>query len=403
MALDAIILDLDGTLVDTNAMHIEAWQRVLKRFGFRIGADRIFTEVGKGGDKLIPGLLGREVAEKFGKEMQEAHPGEFKKLAESRGLRVFPGVRELLETFRNRGLKTCLATSSGKSHLEVIERASGLAVRELVDDVVTSDDAEESKPAPDLVTAAVRKLGISPAQAAMLGDTPYDAESAKHAGVVCLGLTCGGHDQATLLQAGARAVYRDAADLDEHVDEALRITSPGSAHLNEALLARLMNEALAVAREGMAAGEVPIGCVLARGDGTVFAHGFNELNHTGNPTTHAEMVTFARAAGKTRPDERDLVLVSTLEPCVMCLGAAMESAVDTVVYGLRAPADSGTGRVSPPQSPESQMPRIVPGVLAEESRRLFKAWLKVPGRNAKQVAFVRQLLELTSDGSSNGS
>ena len=157
-----------------------------------------------------------------------------------------------------------------------------------------------------------------------------------------------------------------------------------------------MNDALGAARDGMAAGEVPIGCVLARGDGSVVARGFNELNRTGNPTAHAEMVTFARAAGKTSPDAKDLVLVSTLEPCVMCLGAAMESAVDTVVYALRAPADSGTGRVAPPQSPESQMPRIVPNVLADESRKLFEEWLKLPGRNPKQVAFVKQLLELTA-------
>ena len=79
----------------------------------------------------------------------------------------------------------------------------------------------------------------------------------------------------------------------------------------------------------------------------------------------------------------------------MCLGAAMEAAVDTIVYGLRAPADSGTGRVNPPQSPESQMPRIVGGVLAAESRGLFDQWLTKPGNNPQQVAFVKQLLALT--------
>jgi HAD superfamily hydrolase (TIGR01509 family) len=395
MALDAVILDLDGTLVDTNGVHIEAWQRVLERFGFRLGADRIFAEVGKGGDKLVPALLGREAAERYGEQMVEAHPAEFGKLAKSRGLQVFPGVRELLAAFHKRGLRTCLATSSGRAHLDVIEEASGLRVRELVDQLVTSDDADESKPAPDLVAAATRKLRVSPAQCVMLGDTPYDAESAKHAGVVCLGLTCGGHEAQTLLRAGARAVYRDAADLLARLDEALHLASPGSAHLTDAALADLMRHALSAAREGMAAGEVPIGCVLAGGDGNVLAAGFNELNRSGNPTAHAEMVAFADAAGKTNPDARDLILVSTLEPCVMCLGAAMESAVDTIVYALRAPADSGTGRVSPPQSPESQMPRIVPDILAAESRKLFEEWLALPDRNPKQVEFVRQLLSLT--------
>jgi tRNA(adenine34) deaminase len=141
---------------------------------------------------------------------------------------------------------------------------------------------------------------------------------------------------------------------------------------------------------------VPIGCVLAGGSGIVLVHAYNELNRTHSKTAHAEMVAFAKAAGEVPPDARDLILVSTLEPCVMCLGASMEAAVDTIVYGLKAPADSGTGRVQPPQSPESQMPRIVGGVLAGESRGLFEQWLQRPGNNPQQVKFVRQLLALTS-------
>ena len=81
----------------------------------------------------------------------------------------------------------------------------------------------------------------------------------------------------------------------------------------------------------------------------------------------------------------------------MCLGAAMEAAVDTIVYGLKAPADSGTGRVNPPQTPESGMPRIVGGILPDESRKLFEQWLKQPGSNPQQVKFVKQLLALTED------
>src|SRR2546423_8486746 len=106
------------------------------------------------------------------------------------------------------------------------------------------------------------------------------------------------------------------------------------------------------------------------------------------------MVAFARAAGKVQPEDKDLILVSTLEPCVMCTGAAMVSAVDTIVYALRAPADSGTGRVRPPQSPESQMPRIVGDVLARESRELFERWLREGHVNPQQRAYVEQLLEL---------
>src|SRR4029453_3610708 len=114
-----------------------------------------------------------------------------------------------------------------------------------------------------------------------------------------------------------------------------------------------------------------------------------ELNKSQNKTAHAEMVTFDRSAGKVPTDARDLILVSTLEPCVMCLGAAMEAAVDTIVYALPAPAPGGTRRVEPPPTPESQMPRIVGRVLPDESRALFKELLQKPGLNPQQAAFVR--------------
>ena len=395
MALAGIVFDLDGTIVDSNDLHVEAFQRAFAARGYKVGRDRVFAEVGKGGDKLVPSILGDEYDSVDGDAIRDAQPKEYAKLARERGLRVFPGAKELLAECRRRGLRTVLATSSGEGHIKGTEAASGLTLRDVVDEIVTADDADESKPAPDLVASAVKKLGLSPAQCAMVGDTPYDAWSARDAGVVCLGLTCGGHDEATLRGSGAREVWRDPADLLAHLDEALEAASPGPAQLTRQRLESLMREALAAAREGMDAGEAPIGCVLARGDGAVIARGFNELNRSGVRTAHAEMAAFARSAGKVPPEARDLVLVSTLEPCVMCLGAAMEAAVDTIVYGLKAPADSGTGRVEPPQSPESQMPRIVGDVLAAESRRLFEEWLGKKGNNPQQVQFVKQLLALT--------
>lgn len=162
------------------------------------------------------------------------------------------------------------------------------------------------------------------------------------------------------------------------------------------MIESLMRDALDVAREGLAAGEAPIGCVLARGDGSVVTRAFNEMNRTQCKIAHAEIVAFNRAAGRVPMDARDLILVSTLEPCVMCTGAAMEAAVDTIVFGLRAPADSGTGRVAPPQSPESTMPKIVGDVLAAESRRLFEQWLEQNG-DTPQAAYVKQLLTLNGE------
>src|SRR3954465_6176921 len=102
MALDGIIFDLGGTLVNTNLLHVEAWRRVLEKNGYRVAADRIMVEVGKGGDNLVPDLLGEEADRKVGEELREAHPKEFAKLADTAGLKVFPGVKELVAELKGR-------------------------------------------------------------------------------------------------------------------------------------------------------------------------------------------------------------------------------------------------------------------------------------------------------------
>ncbi len=393
MALDAIIFDVDGTLVDSNELHVEAFVRTFANYGYKVFPDRIAIEIGKGGDNLVPSILGPAADKKDGDSIREQEPKEFARLAQQRKIAVFPKVRELLGEVRRRGLKVVIATSSGKKQLDILTQWSGLDVAAEADVLVTADDAPSSKPAPDLIVTAVKKSGLSPAQCVMIGDTQWDAHSAKHAGVVCLGLRCGGNSVETLMQAGARRVYSDLADVLTHFDEALSIASPGAAHLTQSRLEELMRQALQAAKDGMANGEAPIGACLARGDGSIIATGYNRLNKTQNKTAHAETVTFANAAGKVPTDARDLILISTLEPCVMCTGAAMVAAVDTIIYGLRAPADAGTGRVSPPISPQSQMPRIVGDILAKESLELFKHWY-AKNRETEQAAYVEQLLKL---------
>jgi tRNA(adenine34) deaminase len=157
-------------------------------------------------------------------------------------------------------------------------------------------------------------------------------------------------------------------------------------------LESLMQAALDAAECGTASGEVPIGAAIANGRGEVIATACNRLNASKDRTLHAEIAAFHAAAGKFDIGAKDLILISTLEPCVMCLGAAMEAGIDTVVYGLPAPFDGGAERITPPASPESQMPRIVGGVLAEKSRSLLRQWLKTHRDNESQAAFVRQLL-----------
>jgi len=382
---------LDGTLVDTNEMHVRAWRTAFESRGYKIAEDRIRTEVGKGGDKLVPDILGDEADRRDGDALRDAQPKAFEKLANAESIRPFSKAKELLDALRQRRLRTALVTSSGTNHLDVIEQCSKLEVRKLVDEVITSDDAKNSKPASDPLAAACRKLKLSPAQCASIGDTIYDATSARAAGVVCIGLLSGYNNSDQMRSAGARLTYSDVADLRDHLDDALARSSPGKAHLTHDAMESLMRQALEVAREAMRNDEAPIACLIARGDLQVVAKAHNRQNATQNKTAHAEIAAFAEAAGKVPLDARDLVLVSTLEPCVMCHGAAMVSSVDTIVFALRAPADAGSQRIDCPTSPESQMPRIVGDILADESRRLFEEFLKTNPRD-DQRRFVEQLL-----------
>ncbi len=174
--------------------------------------------------------------------------------------------------------------------------------------------------------------------------------------------------------------------------------------LTNAQQEELMRQALAEARAGIAEGEVPIGCVLARDGGgelRIVARGHNRVNALGRKNAHAEIMAFENAGSQNgQPpvlplDADDVILVSTLEPCVMCLGAAMESGVKLVLFGLEAPADNGTLRVKPPQSPESNAPEVKGGILAAESRVLFAQWL-AGKEGTEQAKFVEQLLALTA-------
>ena len=393
MALDGLIFDVDGTLVDTNTTHIEAFRRAFETCGFGIPPDRIAPEVGKGGDHLIPALIGEDANEKHGEKIKEIYGEEFLKLAAEQTFAPLPGAPELLKEARRRDLKLAIATSADSKYFEAICRSSKVDWASLVDVVVTAGDAEKSKPDPDIIEAALKKLHLSPAQCAMIGDTPHDAEACRLSGLVCLGVLSGGlgTTQESLREAGARKVYVDCDELLDSFDATIELCSPGSAHLSFKVLQSLMREALQTARDGMADGEAPIGCVLADGSGQIIARGYNRMNASQNKTAHAEIVTFANAAGKVPLDARDLILVSTLEPCVMCTGAAMEAAIDTIVYALKAPMDSGTSRVRAPRSPESQMPRIVGEILPDESRALFKEWLK-RNRDSDQAAYIKQLL-----------
>ncbi|QJR35369.1 nucleoside deaminase [Gemmatimonas groenlandica] len=160
-----------------------------------------------------------------------------------------------------------------------------------------------------------------------------------------------------------------------------------------------MQRALAQARLAIERGEAPIGCVLYRDDGTMIAEAHNTMMSSGIVTAHAEMNAFAAAGRGIAPGVR-VIMVSTLEPCVMCTGAAMQAGVVKIVYALPAPADAGTGRVRPPESPGSTAPDIVGRVGADDSRALFEQWLTLHAGDESrrdQREFVEQLLALTDN------
>jgi tRNA(Arg) A34 adenosine deaminase TadA len=157
---------------------------------------------------------------------------------------------------------------------------------------------------------------------------------------------------------------------------------------------QLMNECLALARRAIDLGEVPIASVVARADGRIVGWGWNELKAKRDRTMHAEIAAFRDAAGRYPTDADDLVLASTLEPCIMCTGAAYLCGVRTIVYGLRAPADSGMDRIKPPSSPETQVPEVVGPTCSDEALALFEQWLRTHGESDDQAPYVRQLLSL---------
>jgi phosphoglycolate phosphatase-like HAD superfamily hydrolase len=229
MALRGIILDIDGTLVDTNPAHVEAWHRAFARLGYDVPTERITVEIGKGGDLLVPSILGEDVERRHGEALRKAQKGEFLKIAGQERFRVFPCVPELFQALRERRVRTALATSSDKKHLQAICDSAGVDLPRLADVLVTKDEAEASKPAPDLVIVAWEKLSVTPAECCMVGDTVYDAQACRAAGVVFLGLLSGGTPAETLLEAGACGVWLDTGQLYAELDRALELASLAAA------------------------------------------------------------------------------------------------------------------------------------------------------------------------------
>jgi HAD superfamily hydrolase (TIGR01509 family) len=209
-----VILDVDGTLVDSNDEHAKAWVKAMKENGYEVSFEKVRSLIGMGSDNLLPTTIGVKKDSPEGKKLSDSWSKIFKE-EYLPGIKAFPGAKELIERIRQSGLKLAVATSGEPDLMEDLLKLVG--AEDLIEEKTSSKDADKSKPNPDVVQAALEKLGIAADQSVMLGDTPYDIESAGRAGVKTIALRCGGWQDKDLK--GAIAVYNDPADLLEHFDQ----------------------------------------------------------------------------------------------------------------------------------------------------------------------------------------
>jgi HAD superfamily hydrolase (TIGR01509 family) len=208
----AAVLDVDGTLVDTNYQHALAWFRAFRAEGIVLPMWRLHRHVGMGGDKFVAAVAGDEVEERLGDRLRDSWEHRFDELIDE--TEPLAGARELIEELKRRGHSTVLASSAIERHVD--DFLDKLDARDLADGWTTKDDVEASKPDPDLVEAALAKANTR--EAVMVGDTPWDVKAAARAGIETICVVTGGFSKQELEEAGAVAVYESLVELREDLD-----------------------------------------------------------------------------------------------------------------------------------------------------------------------------------------
>ena len=209
------ILDIDGTLVDTNYHHAVAWYRAFRQHGVVLPIWRIHRHIGMGGDQLVAALTDDSVESDKGDDVRAAEKPLYMAFIEE--VEPMEGARQLICDLKDRGHTVVLASSAKQD--EVDHYLDQLDAREIADDWTTSADVESTKPEPDLVQAALDKAGAGADDAVMVGDTTWDIEAAKRAGVATIAVMTGGFGRDELEDAGAAAVFDSVAELRERLGE----------------------------------------------------------------------------------------------------------------------------------------------------------------------------------------
>ncbi|HST48593.1 HAD family hydrolase [Jatrophihabitans sp.] len=206
-----VLFDIDGTLVDTSYLHAVSWWQAFRHAGLDVPMARIHRAVGMGAENLVHEVTDGAADDRL-PDLKASHDAVYATYWPA--LRLLPGARELVRHCHQAGLVTVLASSASKPEFEVLTRV--LDLDEMIDATTSSDDADSSKPDPDIVQVALDKAGLEPGNAVFVGDAVWDVQASGKAGLKCVGVESGGTSAAELREAGAVATYRDAADLLAH-------------------------------------------------------------------------------------------------------------------------------------------------------------------------------------------
>jgi len=214
MPTPAILFDIDGTLVDSNYLHVHAWQRAFAEVGAEVEAWRVHRGIGMDGSSLLEELMPND-GDDVKARAKDLHSRFYRETA--RLLAPLPGTRRLLDLVAATGLQVVLATSAPEDELALLRKV--LDQEEIVSAVTSSDDVATAKPEPDIVEVALQRAKVSADRALFVGDSIWDIRAAARAGVECIGFESGGIDVLRLQAEGAVAVYRNPGDLADHLDE----------------------------------------------------------------------------------------------------------------------------------------------------------------------------------------